>query len=145
MRRAKNGQEDEDVSETIVEVTIINPKNKKEMVVDMLVDSGSEVTTLSKDIAEGLGLNTKEKEKIELYANKTVSFPTANAEIKVQGRKVPIKAYVVDKPREMVLAINVIEALGFNINPVEGRLVKRSLRFPFRSSEPQSKPRRMRM
>ncbi len=86
-----------------------------------MVDSGAFYTILAPSLCEELGLSLPLRERVVTADNRALEIAMGPAHIEVDGREAGILVGSLDVPMPL-LGVSALEALGFQVNPVDGTL-----------------------
>ena len=106
----------------IVNVEIVNPKNGKSINVRLLVDTGSTLTWIKKERLEEINPEARRRIKIKSIDGREVERNIGFAEIRYEGHEAPIIVVFAEENDAEVLGLTAIESLGYEVNPMSGRL-----------------------
>ncbi len=97
-------------------------KVKRAKKVEMLVDTGARFCLIPPEVAAAIGATTMPERFTMTVANKKrVRFPGTMVSVRIDGRKAPAVALVGPCPVPL-LSVEVLEALGFAVDPKHGKL-----------------------
>ena len=91
---------------------------------ELFVDTGSTLTTISRETAEKLGLPILARNYEFETPTGIVRHDIAAAEIRINGRHFTVLVGVADGIEEEVLGVNTLELLGFIVDPINKKLIK---------------------
>ena len=89
--------------------------------IQFLVDSGAFYTCIPPQLAADIGLETPITTPVVLANQRRIDVPIGVAYLVLDGREGGIAVAVMDVPMPL-LGVSALEALGFKIDPVGGRL-----------------------
>ncbi len=102
---------------------IANPfKRDLRVEVEFIADTGAIYTMIPKHIAEKLGLEVIDKRKFKIASGEVVEYPVSEAYIIVEGRGVTSLVVIGSEKTPPLLGATTLELLGFQVDPVTGRL-----------------------
>ena len=112
-----------DLGFTYVRVRVYNPVDmSRHAVVDLLVDTGAIFTSIPRDVLERLGLKPLDRRKLKVYGGAVVERDVGVAVVEYEGRRIGVPV-VFGEPGDIpVLGATFLEALGYQVDPVAGRL-----------------------
>ena len=102
-----------------VPVRLIN--GDRTITVNALVDTGSTIMVITRDVADSLGLRPLGKVSVELADGSGRVVDYTAVEVELMGRRAPVIAAIVEGG-EVLVGVEVLERLGLAIDPVSGRL-----------------------
>ena len=105
-----------------VEVEIVNPRNGRSINVRLLVDTGSTLTWIRKEKLLEVGIERRRRIKIRSIDGREVERDIGFAEIRYEGHEAPIIVVFAEKEDAEVLGLTALESLGYEVNPISGRL-----------------------
>ena len=106
----------------VVDVEIINPRNRRSISVRLLVDTGSTLTWVRRRRLEEIGIEVRRRIKIRSIDGRMVERDVGFAEIRYEGQEAPIIVVFAEENDAEVLGLTAIESLGYEVNPISGRL-----------------------
>ena len=109
---------------TSVRVKIINPLNKKEMDVDLLVDTGSTYTWVRYKKLESLGLKPTGRRRFRTINGKIVEREVGEAKIEYEDEKATCMIVFGKEEDVEVLGVTALENLGLEVDPITKKLRK---------------------
>lgn len=95
---------------------------------EFLVDTGSTSSTVTREIADKIGFKPELRATIELATGEEVQVPVGTVIIELDGERAPSLAYIGDG--SPVIGVTVLERLGYYVDPIERKLVKRKYKPP---------------
>ncbi len=106
-----------------VKGVIANPFKKDLRVeVEFVADTGAIYTMIPRHIAEKLDLKVIDKRKFKIANGEVVEYPVSEAYIVVEGRGVTSLVIIVSEKTPPLLGVTTLELLGFQVDPITGRL-----------------------
>ena len=111
-----------------VKIRIANPTRRQEFVDvdDALVDTGATWTTVTRDIADRLGLQVVDQVQADTAAGE-VTVDHSFALIQYDGKQSISDVLVNDTLREVLVGVVTLEGLRLAVDPHSGRLVDTKL------------------
>ena len=95
---------------------------------DMLIDTGSMVTMVSKEMAERIGVDIRARGLIfRQFTEPPLMGDLGVVDMHLEGKMAPVIVGVMAGV-EPVIGATTLEILGFEVDPVEGRLKSKPLR-----------------
>ncbi len=111
-----------------VTVTVANPAApQRSSEVSLLVDTGTTLSWLPRDLLESLGVAPTSRLTFVLADGRRLEREVGGALFTVNGRTLPIPVAFAEPGEEAFLGATALEALGFAVDPVEKKLVPRDL------------------
>jgi len=106
-----------------VKGVIANPfKRDLRVEVEFVADTGAIYTMIPRHIAEKLDLKVIDKRKFKIAGGEVVEYPVSEAYIVVEGRGVTSLVVIVSEKTPPLLGVTTLELLGFQVDPITGRL-----------------------
>jgi len=108
-----------------VEATVRNPRDPGQAVtIPLLVDTGATYTTLPREVADQLGLESINTRRIRLADGREERWPIAPILIRVAGAEGPSLALIGRMRGPALLGAVTLEELGLAVDPRRQRLVE---------------------
>jgi len=102
---------------------VANPlKREVRVELEFIADTGAIYTVIPGSIAEKLGLEITSKRRFKLASGDVVEYPVAEAYIEVEDRGVTSLVVVGPENTTPLLGVTTLELLGFQVDPVTGKL-----------------------
>lgn len=115
------------MGEVFVKAKVINPKLKLEKDIEFLVDTGATLSVIPEPILNKLKVIATDKDVFELADGKHKTFKLGEVIIKVNGKRGTFKIAFGSAKTQPLLGQVVMETLGFRVDPVTKKLIKRRL------------------
>ena len=90
--------------------------------VELLVDSGSTYTWVSKELLKKLGIKPEGERDFKTIENKIVRRPIGMGVIEYMNRRAPTVFVLAEKGDAKVLGIHALEGLGLELDPITKKL-----------------------
>lgn len=107
---------------TKAKVKIHGPSGSEE--VELLVDTGSTYSWISKDLLERMGVKPKWTERFKTIEGKIVSRSTGQADMECMGKRVTRMVVFAEEDDAIVLGVDALEGLGLEVDPITKQLKK---------------------
>ncbi len=106
-----------------VKGVIANPfKRDLRIEVEFIADTGAIYTMIPKHIAERLDLEEIDRRRFKIASGEVVEYPVSEAYIVIEGRGVTSLVVIGSEKTPPLLGITTLELLGFQVDPVTGKL-----------------------
>lgn len=106
-----------------VKGVVANPlKREVRVEVEFIADTGAIYTMIPKTIAENLGLETVGKRGFRVASGDVVEYPVTEAYIIIEDRGVTSLVVIGPENTIPLLGATTLELLGYQVDPVTGRL-----------------------
>lgn len=96
--------------------------------VSLLVDTGATLSWVPRQLLEKLGIQPTAKLKFQLADGRLLHREAGAALFTIDGKSLGIPVTFGEPGEESVLGATALEALGFMVDPVEQKLIPRTLR-----------------
>lgn len=112
------------MGQTYADATFSNPEDpNKRITISGLVDTGAHLSIIPKEFAEKLGVRPKGYMPI-LTVNGRVEMAYTDLKIKINNDESSFRTLISPTMKTVVIGLIVLEALGYKVNPVIGKLEK---------------------
>ncbi len=91
---------------------------------DLIVDNGSTLTWINKDILQSLGAKPKRRKKFILITGEKVERDIGEITIEIDGEEATIPVVFALENDKEILGNTALEILGYEIDPIEKKLKK---------------------
>jgi len=115
------------MGEVIVKGKLSNPATGASKDIKFLVDTGATISVVPETILKSLNIKPIDKDTFELAGGNTKVFRLGEAVIQVNGKRRTFTVAFGAKRSQSLLGLVVLETLGFRVDPVSRKLVKRRL------------------
>jgi len=106
-----------------VKGVIANPfKRDLRMEVEFVADTGTIYTVIPRYIAEKLDLQVTGRRRFRIASGEVVEYPISEAYIVVEDRGVTSLVVIGSENTPPLLGVTTLELLGFQVDPVTGKL-----------------------
>ncbi len=101
---------------------VFHGQKQKRVVERVLVDTGATYTIMPASLAEEIGVFlTPYRSQLTLADKSRKDVSIGMIEVEVEGRREPVQVAIIDDG-VLVLGVQALEALGFEVNPVSKKL-----------------------
>jgi aspartyl protease family protein len=90
--------------------------------VEFVADSGAIYTMIPGHIAEKLDLKVVDKRKFKVASGEVTEYPVSEAYVIIEGMGVTSLVVIGSEKTPPILGVTTLELLGFQVDPVTGRL-----------------------
>ena len=106
-----------------VKGVIANPFRRDLRVeVEFIADTGTIYTMIPEYIAERLDLKVVDKRKFRIASGEVVEYPVSEAYIIIEDKGVTSLVVIGSEKTPPLLGVTTLELLGFQVDPITGRL-----------------------
>jgi len=91
---------------------------------DLVVDNGSTLTWVNKDILLGLGVRPKRRKKFILITGEKVERDVGEVTIEIDGEEATVPVVFAQEHDKEVLGSTALEILGYEVDPIGKKLKK---------------------
>ncbi len=95
--------------------------------VRFLVDSGAEYSVVPRTVLSGMGISPYRVVKIVLADGQTLEREAADAYFEYLGERAPSPVIFGEEADELLLGVVTLENLGFMLDPLQRRIIKRKV------------------
>ncbi|NPA69927.1 MAG: aspartyl protease [Crenarchaeota archaeon] len=106
-----------------IRVKICNLDRSKCVETDAIVDTGSTLSVVPREIAKELDLRTVRVDKVRTGAG-TIELEAAAAVIEILGKQTLNDVWISDNIDTVLIGAVTLECLGLRVDPITGRLVE---------------------
>ncbi|HYT08300.1 MAG TPA: aspartyl protease family protein [Rugosimonospora sp.] len=111
-----------------VTVTLANPTApQRTETLSLLVDTGATLSWIPRKLLENLGVKPTARLEFQLADGRLLQRDAGAALFTIDGKALTIPVAFAEQGEESVLGATALEALGFAVDPVEKKLIPRSL------------------
>lgn len=111
---------------TWVEIKISDLEKRKSRRVKALVDIGASLTTLPEEVAEEVGIEPVDEERVSTGAGE-IKVKRGRAWIELEDKEDAFPVWISDFIDKVLLGVVVLESFGYEVDPKTGKLKKRPL------------------
>lgn len=115
------------MGEVFVKGKLINPVSRLSKEIKFLVDTGATIPVVPEEVLNSLHIKPIDKDRFELASGKSKVFKLGEVIIKLNKKSGTFKVAFGAKKSQPLLGLVVLETLGFRVDPVSRKLVKRRL------------------
>jgi len=108
------------MGETRLVVRVHGPKGYAD--VEMVADTGATLTTITKTIADEIGLVPAGRAMVKLADGSRRAVAVADADVEIRGDRAPVRVLIGSADQVSLLGLTSLETLGLKVNPVERTL-----------------------
>ncbi len=107
---------------TKVKVLIKNPETGASRDVELMVDTGSVFTWISKDTLESIGIKPRRVRQFRTIDGRVIMRSVGLVTIRYEGYEGDVEVVFGESGDAEVLGVTALETLGLEIDPVSGKL-----------------------
>jgi predicted aspartyl protease len=107
---------------TVVTVKIYGEKGAQDL--ELLVDTGSLLTWIPREVLEAVGVKTLGRKKFKTIEGRIVERDVGETLLELMGEKATRLVVFGEKGDAQVLGVEALEGLGFEVDPVTKQLKK---------------------
>ena len=108
---------------TYVRVLVCHPTDwEKQVEVELLVDTGSMLSVVPRQVLEGVGIKPLGKRKLSVFGGQIIERETGTAVVKYEDVFAPAAVAFGEAEDKPILGATALEALGYQVDPVTGKL-----------------------
>jgi clan AA aspartic protease len=112
----------DDMGLTRVRVVIKNPEAEIFREIDLIVDTGSIFTWISRDVLKELNIRPRRVRHFKTIDGRIITREVGIATIKYEDFEGDVEVVFAEKDDAQVLGVTALETLGFEVDPVTGKL-----------------------
>jgi clan AA aspartic protease len=112
----------DDMGLTRVRVVIKNPEAEIFREIDLNVDTGSIFTWISRDVLKELNIRPRRVRHFKTIDGRIITREVGIATIKYEDFEGDVEVVFAEKDDAQVLGVTALETLGFEVDPVTGKL-----------------------